>query len=110
MLKTVERAKRGGLCFVGSKRMVKANNRYSEAYNPNEDNTYILHWDANNIYGWAMSQYLPFKNLRLRTHITPADILSTADDNHEGYFVECDLSFPENLMINSKNIHHAQRT
>ena len=26
MLKMVERAKRGGLCFVGSKRMVKANN------------------------------------------------------------------------------------
>ena len=97
MLKMVERAKRGGLCFVGSKRMVKANNKYLEDYNPNEDSTFIMYWDANNLYGWAMSQSLPFKNLRFRTDITLEDILSTADDNHEGYFVECDLSFPEEL-------------
>ena len=53
-----------------------------------------MYWDANNLYGWAMSQSLPFKTLRFRTDITLEDILSTADDNHEGYFVECDLSFP----------------
>ena len=75
--------------------MVKASNKYLEDYNPNEDSTFIMYWDANSLYGWAMSQYLPFKNLRFRTYITLEDILSTADDNHEGYFVECDLSFPD---------------
>ena len=77
MLKMIENSKRGGLCFVVSKRMDKANNKYLEDYNPNDDSTYIMYWDANNLYGWAMSQYLPFKNLRFRTDITLADILST---------------------------------
>ena len=40
MFKMVERAKRGGLCFVGSKRMVKANNKDTEDYNPNGDSTF----------------------------------------------------------------------
>ena len=43
MLQMVERAKTCGLCFVGSKRMVKANNKYLEDYNPNEDSTYIMY-------------------------------------------------------------------
>ncbi|MFM7980491.1 MAG: hypothetical protein ACKPKO_14350, partial [Candidatus Fonsibacter sp.] len=34
MLSMIERQKRGGLCFVGSKRYVKANNKYLPDYNP----------------------------------------------------------------------------
>ena len=32
VLSMMERQKRGGLCFVGSKRYVKANNKYLPAY------------------------------------------------------------------------------
>ena len=83
MLKMVERAKRGGLCFVGSKRMVKANNKYLQDYNPNEDSTFIMYWDANNLYGWAMSQSLPFKNLRFRTDITLDRKSTRLNSSHE---------------------------
>ena len=58
----VERMKRGGLCMVGSKRHVKANNEYIADYNPNKKSNYILYLDANNLYGWAMSQLLPYEN------------------------------------------------
>ena len=37
MPKIFESAKRGGLCFVGSKRHVKANNKYLDDYSPKED-------------------------------------------------------------------------
>ena len=47
MIKMVERATRGGLCFFGSKRMVKANHKYLADYTPNEDSIYIMCWDAN---------------------------------------------------------------
>ena len=61
----IERQTRGGLCFVGSKRYVEANNKYLENYDPSKPSTYIMYWDANNLYGWAMVQYLPYKGLRL---------------------------------------------
>ena len=32
----IERQKRGGLCFVGSKRYVEANNKYLENYDPSK--------------------------------------------------------------------------
>jgi hypothetical protein len=72
ILNMVERMKRGGLCFVGSKRYVKANNKYLEDFNPNKPETYIMYWDANNLYGWAMSQSLPYKDLRIDNAITLA--------------------------------------
>lgn len=93
----IERMKRGGLCYVGSKRHVKANNKYLENYNPEQDSNYIMYWDANNLYGWAMSQYLPYADLKFDNNITLDQILETEDDNEIGYIVELDLSFPEEL-------------
>ena len=71
----IERQKRGGLCFVGSKRYVEANNTYLENYDPAKPSTYIMYWGANNIYGWAMVQYLPYKGLRFVKHVSLSEIL-----------------------------------
>ena len=61
MLEIIERHKRGGLCFVGAKRYCKANNKYMNEYEENLPDNYIIYWDANNLYGWAMSEALPTK-------------------------------------------------
>ena len=37
IISIIERQKRGGLCFVGSKRHVKANNKYVENYNEEKE-------------------------------------------------------------------------
>ena len=97
MLDMVERQKRGGLCFVGSKRYVKANNPYVEDYNPEEPNNYLMYWDANNLYGWAMSQYLPYEGLRWNNNITLEEIMQTSDEADEGHIIECDLHFPPEI-------------
>ena len=58
MLLMVENGIRGGISTI-TKRYAKANNKYMEDYNEKHKSTYIKYLDANNLYGWAMSQKLP---------------------------------------------------
>ena len=97
ILDIIERQKKGGLCFVGSKRHVKANNHYLEDYDDTKPENYLMYWDANNLYGWAMSQPLPYKDISFNTDITLEEILATNDDNDIGYIVECDLEYPKEI-------------
>ena len=57
MLLMLEEGIRGGICH-SIHRYVKANNKYMKKYNKNEESSYIQYLDANNLYGWAMSQKL----------------------------------------------------
>ena len=54
----VEKEIRGGICHVTHK-YAKANNKYMKNYDKNKELSYIQYLDANNLYGWAMSQKLP---------------------------------------------------
>ena len=106
----IERQTRGGLCFVGSKRYVEANNKYLENYEPSKPSNYIMYWDASSLYGWAMVQYLPYKGLRFAKHVTLSEILQTADDSSQGYIIECDLFFPPEIHDKLKEFVRAPET
>ena len=93
VLDIIERHKRGGLCFVGSKRHVKANNHYLEDFDSTKPENCLMYWDAN-LYGWAMSQYLPYRSIALNNDVDIDTILKTGDNSKVGYIVECDLEFP----------------
>ena len=49
MLNMIEKMKRGGLCFVGSKRYVKANSLHAPDYDKYQPTNYIIYLDANNL-------------------------------------------------------------
>ena len=98
MLNMREKKHRGGLCCVGRKRYVKANNQHmGKDYDPNQPSNYIIYQDANNLYGCSMSEYLPHKDLKFNNKIELDTILTTPDDNHTGYVFEVDLHFPVEL-------------
>ena len=54
---------RGGFSYI-SKRHSKANNKYMECYDSSKESKYITYLDANNLYGWATSQYLPYSGFK----------------------------------------------
>ena len=42
-----------------SNHYTNANNPYMDVYNENEEIIYLVYFDANNLYGWAMAQWIP---------------------------------------------------
>ena len=83
MLMIFEKGIRGGITQI-SKRYAEANNKYMKDYNPSKPSTYIQYLDANNLYGWAMSQSLPthgFKWMKNLTKETLMNILEKANDS-----------------------------
>jgi len=93
-----EQAIRGGICMI-SKRYAKANNKYMKNYDPTKPSTFITYLDANNLYGWAMAQPLPTGGFRWLDDVETSDldVLSIPDDNSKGYFLECDIEYPQEL-------------
>ena len=60
MYQFIEKGMRGGISYIAN-RHGKANNKYMNEKAPSK---YIMYLDANNLYGWAMSQYLPTGNFK----------------------------------------------
>ena len=54
----IEHSIRGGISQI-SKRFAKANNKGCRDYDPLKAISHLNYLDANNLYGWAMNQYLP---------------------------------------------------
>ena len=55
----IEKGMCGGISYIAH-RHVEANNNYMKFYNLDDHKTYIIYLDANNLYGWAMIQPLPY--------------------------------------------------
>ena len=67
----------------------------------------LLYKDANNLYGWAMSEYLPYDENNFDKNVKLEDIINTRDDSDIGYFVEVDLKFLDNIKEKTKNFPFA---
>ena len=68
-------------------------------YDNSKESSYIMYLDANNLYGWAMSQKLPTHGYRFlnESEIDNFDINKIDLEDETGYMIECDLHYPKEL-------------
>ena len=71
-----------------------ANNKYMKNYDKKFESTYLMYVDANNLYGWAMSQKHPvngFKWVKNLSTFNERFIKSYNENSNKGYFLEVDV-------------------
>ena len=102
----VEKGTRGGICQARH-RYAKANNKYMNCYNKCLELIYLMYLDANNLYGWAMSQKLPINGFKWENNITifNEDFIKNYDENSNvGYFPKVDIKYPKKLLLPHKDL------
>ena len=99
MLLMFERGIRGGIT-QSVHRYASANNPYMEEYDKDKETNYLQYLDANNLYGWAMSQPLPTGEFRWINCDAwdPVKLVNeiSAKKNY-GYLLEVDVDYPKEL-------------
>ena len=103
MLLMVGKCIRGGICHAIF-RYAKANNRYMQNYDKNEESSFVEYLDINNLYCWAMSQRLPvdgFKFVKNMSKIDEDFIKNYEEDSDKGYILEVVLNILKIYMIYS---------
>ncbi|KAL4135021.1 hypothetical protein QTP88_006689 [Uroleucon formosanum] len=95
MLMMFENGIRGGL-VQASMRYAKANNEKTSDYDDTKEDSWLVYQDCNNLYGWAMSQYMPYGGFKW---VEPnLEGLNDLDDNSPiGRIYEVNVSYPKNL-------------
>ena len=95
---TLKNSIRGGISSVMGDRYVVSDEKKKILYN-----------NANNLYGWAMSQKLLYDEIEMwHRHLDlymdkMGDSLNTEDDSGIGYFVEVELKYPDKIKQKTKN-------
>ena len=66
-------------------------------YDPKKQSTFISYLDINNLYGLAMSEYLPYERFKWLENVDKFDVMSISVKSLIQYFLEVDLKYPGEL-------------
>ena len=93
----IEKGLRGGISYI-VKRYSKANNKYMKHYDPTKPSKFLTYLDMNNLYGWAMSRYLPHGGFKWVKNVDNIVNLISKKSSI-GYILKVDLEYPDELHI-----------
>ena len=100
MLLMVEKGIRGGICKA-IHRYAKVNNKDMKSYDKKIESSYLMYLEANNLYGWAISQKPPANGFEWVKKLSKFDerFIKNYDENSDkGYFLEVVVKYPKNLF------------
>lgn len=97
----IEQGIRGGLTQA-SMRYARANNIKISDYDPSKPESWITYLDATNLYGWAMSQFMPKDGFSwYEGDLSVKNILKLLENSNEtsdiGFSLEVDIAYPKSL-------------
>ena len=90
---------RGGIT-QSSHRYAEANNKHRKNYDKNKESSYLMYLEANNLYGWKMSQKQPvgsFKWVKSVSIIGEEFIKKYDNDCEFGFILKVDIEYPNKL-------------
>ena len=102
MLLMVEKGTRGGISQA-IYRYAKANNKYMKNYDKDIISSYLMYLDADNLYGWSMSQKLPVNGFKWveksrLSRFNEIFIKNYNENSDKGYFFKVDIDYPKKLF------------
>ena len=99
LLITEERIR--GRIFHTIHRYAKANDKYMKNQDKNKKSSYLMYLDANNLYGWAMSQKLPVNDFKWKKILPNLSFYyfnkKYFKDSNKVYMLEIDIKYIKSL-------------
>ena len=86
-----EKGTRGGIFYILN-RYWKSNNRYLKCYDPKEESKHIIYLEANNLYGYEMSKFIPTKEFKWMDP-KEFDLSKYARNSSKGRIFKTDLEY-----------------
>ena len=105
MLLMIEPRIRGEMCQAVHKH-AKANNKCMKNYDKSIESSYLMYIDANNLYGWSMSQKLPVNGFKFENDLSRFNenfIKNYNENSGIGYFLDVDVKYPKQLWGSHKD-------
>ena len=99
MLIIVEKGIRGKI-YHAIHQYVKVNNKYMIDYDRNKESSNLKYWNVNKLYAWEVSQKLLVDGFKWNEETSQfnEDFKKSYDEeSDEGYFLQADVQYPENL-------------
>ena len=66
-------------------------------YDPEKPSTFITYLDKNNLYGWSMSEYLPYEKFEWLENIDECNVITINEKSDIEYILEVNLEYPKKL-------------
>ena len=98
----IEKGMREGISYIG-KRCSEANNKYMKNYDPKKRSKFITYLNMNNLYGWAMSGYLPYGGFKWLKNVDGFDVNSISEKSLIGVILKDDLEYPDEIYVLHNN-------